>query len=272
MREFVLKVGQAQRRVGAVGRVEGDIGAVALTTLLGGDNDGTVGGAATVEGSGVSALQYADALDVIGVNVLRAVARVKTTRDLATGRDVAVEDGDPIDNPQRVVVTGQRVDAADQDLGRPTEVTALLADLYAGNLSLQGVDDVGFPYGTYLVTRNGGHGVAEVALLALNALGGHDHLVEAGGGFEHRDVVHFLTRNDGYFQRLETRVGNGQGLRAGGQVEAKVAVDVGYRTGCRTVDQHRGSDEGNTLGIGDRTGDGLCLQGGQAADQQDHKQ
>ena len=48
-------------------------GDLAFLTLLGGDEDYTVGGTCTVDGGGSGVLQYVDALDVVGVDAVQAV-------------------------------------------------------------------------------------------------------------------------------------------------------------------------------------------------------
>ena len=115
-----------------------------LTGVFGGDHHHAVGGTAAVECRGGGSLQYRNALDVVGVDVLHEVSVVIALG--ASGCLCAVVvfafDGHTVDDEEWLVVARERVGATDEHLCTTAHAACSGGDLQSGDLSLQGVDRV----------------------------------------------------------------------------------------------------------------------------------
>ena len=112
--------------------------------LLRGDEDDAVLGTETVDGRG-SVLQHGNALDVVRIELLEdgdIIIGLELAGVVAPGTGILARTGDAaddaVDDDHRVAVT------ADGKVGvELTGLTAVLGDLEAGNLALEGVDAIG---------------------------------------------------------------------------------------------------------------------------------
>ena len=111
--------------------------------LLRGDEDDAVLGTETVDGRG-SVLQHGNALDVVRIEFLEdgdIIVGLELAGVVAPGTSILARTGDAaddaVDDDHRVAVT------ADGEVGiELTGLTAVLGDLEAGNLALEGVDAI----------------------------------------------------------------------------------------------------------------------------------
>ena len=189
-------------------------------TLLGGDDDDTVRGAATVDGRCRGVLQHGEGLDVVGVDVGQDVAH-------ARGR-VAV-DGQSVDDEQRVVRCIQRRTAADADLCTGAGRTAAGDDVHTGNLTHQHVGGIVRDALRHVVGVHGRHASGQVALLGVAVTDDYD-VLQCLRIFHHRDNH---VGGCGQFLGDETHVGKHQ-RRALGNAQLKVTVEIGNH-GCASA-------------------------------------
>ena len=145
--------------------VDGDVD-FAVLTALGGDDDDAVGAFLAVEGRGCGTFQHRHVLDIVGV-------------DVADCRGTAA-DGHTVDDEQRLVglCVVDRRDGADNHLaGRVGRATGHRY-LYAGNLTLEGVDKVGRLAGRYLVALELLYAEVKFGLGLALAHGGYHNLAK----------------------------------------------------------------------------------------------
>ena len=120
-------------------------------SLAGGDEYYTVGGAATVDGSGRSVLQNLHRYDVRWVD----------GTEYTTVTVIVTRYGYTVDDVERFVAV-QGVDATDTDGDTATRSTGVLRYLYTGGASLQSLVERG-DYGFFqFVTRHADHGTGQV--------------------------------------------------------------------------------------------------------------
>ena len=218
-------------------------------SLLGGDEDHTILGAQTVDGSG-SVLQDRDAFNVFGVQLLEnghiriglKGIGVSVVSGRLTGTGCAADH--TVNNDHR----GTK--ATEVDLGgKGTGLAAVLGDEKARDLTLEGSHTVSRLGGGNILCADLGDSAREGFLL-LDAVT-HDHgLVQELGVFD-QDNIHL--------GRCLERTGfktDGRELEDGtlGNGEFEVTVNVGGRTGGGTLLHNGSSDNRFLLRICDRTG------------------
>ena len=110
-------------------------------TFLRGDDDHTVGTAATVDGRGGSILEDFDVLDVVWVDKTQRVGALLVGRS-AVAWCAACLKGHAVDNIQRLGRRGERVGTTDDDTHAAARSTVALVDLHTGDLTLHAVGDI----------------------------------------------------------------------------------------------------------------------------------
>ena len=118
-----------------------------LRTLapLGRDDDHAVHRAGAVHGRSGGILQNVERLDVLGIDARHRRAQQRrrvAARELVVRHVHHILQHHAVDDPQRLVVTGDRRDAANTHLGRSTERTRHVLHRYAGRLAFQHTADV----------------------------------------------------------------------------------------------------------------------------------
>ncbi len=202
---------------------------LALRTLLGGDQDHTVGGTCPVDGCRGSILQDLHRLDIDRVEVVDA-----TTHDHA------------VDNIKRFAVVNG-TNTADAHLGVGTGLTGALCDLHTGDLTLEGIL---YARGTGHVQLIGGHpadGSSHHAF-ALHAIAHHHKLIQHLCILEQLYIEFGLVR-DGVLPVKIADVGEAEG-RSLRHSERIIAIIVSDGTGSGSRDRDVDSDHRLTVLIG----------------------
>ena len=222
---------------------------LAVLAPLGGDDDHTVGGAATVNGSGGGVFQHLDALNIVTVEFMHAGLGWYT-----------------VDDVQRVVVV-QGADTTDAH-GGCTGRGTVGRDVHARDTSLEGFHGVVLVLLGQVFRIHGGDGAGEVGL-ALNGITGDHHFIQKLGVFIHH---HRHLRLGGEFQRGVTDRGEDQDGSFFHR-EGEVAVKVRCCTVGGTLFHDCGAND--TVAVGRRgyhTGNrNLLGEGGKAGQQEDRK-
>ena len=183
--ELVLDVRDAEDAARLEGTVIGHLHGFVLFAALGGDDDGAIAGAGTVEGRGGSALEDGDGLNVLGVDVGGLVTKVNGIVQALVAHG-AVGHRNSVHHIERGVAREGGI-AADNDL-LGSSGAAGGGNLHARHLAGKaghGVGSVSFE--DFLGTDRGGR-IAEGLFLAGHAGRGDDHFVQADGVFFHLDV------------------------------------------------------------------------------------
>ena len=196
--------------------VVGDLRAAVLATFLGGDDDDTVGGTRTVDGSGGGILQHGEAGDVFRIDHCQGVGKTL---------HAFVVHGETVDDDERVVGGVERRTTADADGSVGTRRTTRGGDIDTGNLTNEHVLRIGRDALGHFVGFDGGHRTGGVCLLHFG-VADHHRLVEGGVVFKGDDngAVGFHV---GHFVADVAHANH----RAGLHVEAEVTVHVGL-CGC----------------------------------------
>ena len=251
--------------------------ALALGTLLGGDDDGAVGSVGTVQSGGGGTLQNGHRLDVLRVDVVTAGGVVHLVR----GQQVAAADHrgivdrvegrvvhrHTVHDVERLVAARNGGDGTENDLGGSTRRTAGGRDRHTGYTTLESSDEA-------FTT-----GFGDFRSL---------HVLDRGSDGPGHTLHTELRRDDGLVQRqlrlLEDDVDDGAAAHGNllflviqtcepeggvtGHGNGVLAVHVGRNAIVGTLDQHAGTDDGLAVGIGDGTLDGHVLGKGGCRNQQ----
>ena len=119
--------------------LNGEVLAFALLTLLGGNDDHTVGSTATIEGGSGSTFKHCHALDVVRRDARDTTSGLGVT---LTGEGSALQ-GHTINNIEWLVTTIDRTETTDDNRVGSTWVTRSGLHLQTGNLTIQRVHGVG---------------------------------------------------------------------------------------------------------------------------------
>ena len=216
------------------------------------DDDGTIGGAGTVEGCCCRALQHGDALDVVRVEVLDGVSVVVSTHGtllVATGV-VGVVHRDTVHHEEGLVVTGDGACTTQEHFGGGTDGRSG-RHLNTGNLTGQGAHHVfglGIGKGVIAQLLNC---IAQGLLLTAHTQRGHHDLVQG-----HTTLEGHIHGASGDF--LADRVVSDEAVHqhiARGRVDLVHAIHVGDDSGVGAFDDHRHTGQGFArLGIRHLTG------------------
>ena len=127
---------------GELGRVAVVQGDAAFSAFLGGDDHDAVRGGGAVEGCGGRAGEDGDALDVVRVDLAQRVTGLAgTCVDAFRLVGLQVSHRDTVDDIEGVVVVGQGLGTAHDDTAGTAHARGGLADLHAGHLAAQRVDE-----------------------------------------------------------------------------------------------------------------------------------
>ena len=220
--------------------VDGHIAVVAhvgaaFQSALGGDDDHTVGSLRTIDGRSRSVAQHVDGLNIIGSH----------HRDVYAGNTV-----DDVVGLHGSTFT-QRRDTAQGDAGRTVGV-AVGGDAQTGHLALQHRGGICKHTLVEVLGLHGGDRAGDV-LTAHGAVTYYYNLVEQLVVFLHGDAHAFACT---YRLAVVADVRDFQ-VRALGNAEGELTVDVGRgAVGCSGL-FHAHADEGLALRIGDSAGDAL---------------
>ena len=206
-------------------------GHAAVLALLGGDDDDTVGGTATVDRSRGGILQDLDGLDI---------GRVQGVQVLVGG--------DTIDDIQGVTsVDGAHT--AHTDGGTATTGSGIGHDVHTRELALHRVEHVGVAVADRAFHVHHSHGTGQVSL-ALYLITGHHKFLELDGvvleGDGHTILggnLHLFITDVGYHQY-------GSGI----YLDDEVTIKVGHCTVAGTFLNHSGADDG----LSSLVNDGAC--------------
>ena len=179
-------------------------------------------GAAAVEGRGSGAFEHRHRLDVVGVDAGDAVAEVETAVGPGAA-EVGIVQRHAVDDIERLVVTRHLGITTENDARAAAGTACCLADDESGDLTGEGVDDIGLFGFLQLVAFHFAHAIAQGLALALDAEGCDDDLVKGLLVFL-QDDGHAVVGLHG--QRLVANVAHFQGgTRL--DVQGEVAVEVG---------------------------------------------
>ena len=166
--------------------VVGDLGGLVLVAVLGGDQDDTVGGTHTVDGSGRSVLQHRHVGNVVGIQEV----------------DVVIEH--PVHDIQRAAA-GERAVTADVHLGALARRTAV-HHVHARHLALHRCHGRRRGHGEQFLTLDHGDGSRQVLGLGRTVTD-HDNLVQVAHVVKQLDAhhlaglhLHGLHAHEGEFQ------------------------------------------------------------------------
>ena len=227
---------------GGVG-VEGHLRSLALDTLVGGDEDDTVGAAGTVDGGGGGVLEDVHALDV-------------TRGDVGEGS----HERHAVEDDERVVGGGQGTLAADADLHRGTRLGVRLGHLDTGDAAFEGAGDITGGNRAEVITAHGGDGAGHI-LAAGRTVTDHDRGFQLLGViFE--DDVDLAAGLDGNLHGGVAHAGNLEGRGRAG-LEGIRTIDTGDGAVGRIHDHHSRSRDGRTALVRDRAADADALRLGE---------
>ena len=164
---FVLLVGVRNADVTIVAYLHG----AALLTGLGGDDDDTVAGAATIDGRCAGVLQYGEGFDVLGVHHGEGVRQTLYA---------IVIDGQTVDDNQRVVAGRQGRTTADADAGTTARGTIVRDNAHTGNLTHNHVLGIGGDALRHFVGLEGGNRTRGVSLADLGITNDHGFVQNLG--------------------------------------------------------------------------------------------
>ncbi len=176
----VLEFGQNCRLFkGEIGVDLGAHPAGRIAAFLGRDENDTVRGTRPVNGRGVGALEHAQRLNIIGIDVVQRVAEVESCAgsDEGSAAAVCIGYGDSINHEQRLVVARDRVLAADDDVGR-SALGAGRRDCHTGNLAFELLHHVLGARLIELLRADLLLGRSERALLSRQAESSHYHALQ----------------------------------------------------------------------------------------------
>ena len=195
--ELVLHLGQAHYRLPLQATVILDAHTtVLLGTLLGGDQDDTCAGTATVQGGSGSTLQNGHALNVVGVNGAGTVTEVVTAVQTITAVGCRVVQGHTIHNIQRLVATRERAHTTNDNRFGSTGVGRCLSNLDTSHLTGKARHDV---VGACLcddITLNGSGRHTQRLCFALNTHRRNNHLIKSSVVLLKGDCYITRNRND----------------------------------------------------------------------------
>ena len=205
-------------------------------TALGGNEDYTIGTAATVDGGRRGVFQDGDVLDVVRWNIADALY------------------GETVNDVKRVVRLGDRTTTTDADLHLCIRRTFSCGDLHTWHLTSQGLRGISNRYGLQCLTVHCGYRTCQVLLLHRTVTD-DDDVVQCGGIILERNVNLTLARNVNLFG-LHTDVGDDDNMAASLQVDSEITVEIGYTTILGTFFDDTGADERFAGGVHYRN---LCL-------------
>ena len=265
--EHVLQRRLAGHLVDAEGLGEAHAEALGTLAAFGGDDDGTVQTAGTVEGRSGGTFQDGDGLEVVGVEVLQRVAVVEVVgAPVGAVVDRLVVEDDAVDHEDRLVVVAQGRCATDQDLVVAEHTAVGCVDLDTGHFALNGGDRVD-EVGVQLIALDLGHRITQRFGSTLDAEGG-DH-----GAFQHLGVF----RQDhvdraavvGHDLRHEADAGNLDAVAHLHIVQRKITVNVhGGTVGLIPLHVDERTDDSFAGSVLHGSGNGRLRIGGEAGQQQ----
>ena len=171
-------------------------------TLLGGDDDDTVGGAGTVDGRGGGIFQYGQVGDVGGVQ----------------GVEDLVADGCTIEDEERCGAGVDAVDAAQTDGGRGGRLARGAEHRETSHLSLKGIREVGGGDVLNLLRAYGSHGSRDTAGFLCGAIADDDDFLHHFGIFA-KHYAQGLAVDGDYLLRLHAGETDDERLGAAGHVD-----------------------------------------------------
>ena len=190
-------------------------GRSAFLGSLGGDQDDTIGTTGTIDGGRGSILQYIDALDVVGRDVVN-------TRHLYA-----------IHHIQRLIALGDGSASTDTDGHGGTGTTVLRDDIHTGQLSLQGFCDVADGIGSEFVTGDGSHSTCQVLTLH-RTITDHHHVFQRGVVLFEGDVqLRLASHIDGLGLVADIRDFQSRIVR---NADGEVSVEIGHSTLAIAID------------------------------------
>ena len=264
---LVLDLGQAVRHI-PTERVGVAHLATAGSTLLGGDDDSTVGSVGTVQGSGGGALQDGHRLDVFRVDIVTTGGEVHTIAvhsvvdgEVRLGTEGVVVDGNTIHNIQRLVVTGDGGGRTQNHGSGGTRSTTGRGDGHTGDTALESIYEA-------LTARLGN-------FLGLHALDrstygtSHTFHTELGGNRGFLQALRILIQryadvgatSDGNFLVCIAERSKAQRC-IGGDIDGIITINIGSDTGLCPLDQNASTHDGLSVRILDRSlhSDVLCKE------------
>ena len=163
---------------------EGEVAVVAhlhgstRAALLGGDENHTIGTAATIDGTGTGILQHGERLDV---------GRIHQRQRIAHTLDVVVVEHHAIDDNQRLGAGIQGRTASNHNVCARTGLTTGHIDVHTGHLALNQFLRAGDDAMILLIGFEGGHSTRHVLLLHTT-VANHYGLLQRLGVLHHGDV------------------------------------------------------------------------------------
>src|SRR5688572_6820923 len=184
---LILKVRKNRRTL--PGRAAGELRAEparSRTTLLGRDDDDAVGRARAVKRRRVGALEDAERLDVVRIEIVDRAAEIVSADDSAATARVGHRD--TIDNEERLVAACEGVLTTDDDVGR-SALRAGAGDLNACDLALNLLHDVLGAGLVQLFIRELLLGCAELALFLDDSKSRDHDALELGRSADDGEVL-----------------------------------------------------------------------------------
>ena len=214
---------------------------LALGSLLGGDDDDTVGTCRTIDGGRGGILEHLDALDVVGVEV---------------GDGAAAH---TVDDEERCIRTVERTVTTQQEGGRLACLARLAGDVETGNLALQTFHGVHYRCYLDFVGLHARNSAGEIALL-LDTITDHHHFFEEVVVFVNDDFKLGIALDGHVLSRISHKTDVKDRL-VGHTGDGEVAIEVGDGARCGAFDENIGTDDGFAGGLVNHLtghGSGLC--------------
>ena len=203
--------------------VEGGTGGTVSTSLLGSDDDDTIGSTRTVNSCGRSILQYCKGSNVIRID----------------GTDRSIAYGYSIDNNQRIIICRQRGSHTDTDGTAATRCTIARHDIHTSNFTHQSIFSSQLLTFVQLIRFHGQQRSGHVAFLHLSVADDYyfvqQFAVFLHGNYNERFVCH------GDFLPFIADTGDGKYI-SGSRLQCKIAVHIGNSTYRSTFNKNVSSD------------------------------
>ena len=217
-------------------------------TLLGSNQDDTIGSLWAVEGCCGSSFQDTHAFDIIRVQVGDTVTAItvtcigSTTDGCGSLFVAAIQHRYTVNHIKGLVVSADRTAATNRHFGWAAQSGWTLGDLYTCCFTGKSINHIRiFGAGQFVATYLLGW-VGQGGFFFLDTHGGYDYLFQCHGFFLHL-YVEILLSVYLYVLWMITDIGNRKN-RVAGYIKAEVAFHIGDATVCSTFLQYIGTDDG----------------------------
>ena len=225
-----------------------------LISLLGRNQDNTVGSTATIEGRGSRTFQYGHRLDIVWIDGRDTITEVITAAFASTAK-VCIIQRHTIHHIERLVVACHFCITTKEYTGRTRSTTSGVLHYETSHLTRKRIDDIGFLRLGEFLTLHFLQSIAEGLAVSFDTEGGDNHLIQGLTILMHRDF-HAISSFHGH--RLVTDIAHFE-RSSRLAIQRKVTIHIGNGTvGC-TGHLHASANQGFASGIHHCTLDALVL-------------